>query len=146
MGLGVGVQALSTVRATLPPLWSIPRLVVLDSEGLVADQPSPKSRQTSSAVSARKTAPPQLCRLAASGKNCARRSDIPACGDDRGREVDGSSARGNRFVLPHWSWSAEIPPPALGPVASAGVARSGSIRLTFHRAQTAACVAARPAC
>jgi tetratricopeptide (TPR) repeat protein len=57
--------ALITVRATLPPLRSTPRLAVVDSAARVADQRRPKSRQTSSAVSDRKTAPLRWCRLAA---------------------------------------------------------------------------------
>ena len=55
--------ALITAPATLSPSGSIPRLAVVDSEALGVDQQIAKSRQTSSEVSDRKTAPPQLCRL-----------------------------------------------------------------------------------
>jgi hypothetical protein len=46
-------------------LRSIPQLAVEDSAALVGDQRIAKSRQTSTAVSARKTAPPQLYHLPA---------------------------------------------------------------------------------
>ena len=55
-------KALITVPATLlPPVY--PQLAVVDSEALVVDQRMPKSPQTSTAVSARKTAPLRSCRL-----------------------------------------------------------------------------------
>src|SRR4029434_945973 len=47
------------------PSGSIPRLAVVDSIVLGVDQRMAKSRQPSNAVSDRKTAPPQLCRLPA---------------------------------------------------------------------------------